>query len=129
MLTGCLNCNQDYDSDTQGAICPHESGEKRRDSLPSWPKIPNTNGPLRMFIALRILRAWNNGTAGFDGIAVKTVNDWIDGKMEGPIPWPESPFFREWAERNGFSKAGAYVGFLFEAVLSRELIGSTESLP
>ena len=32
----CLNCNRDYDHETQGAICPHESGASRRDSLPPW---------------------------------------------------------------------------------------------
>jgi hypothetical protein len=78
-----------------------------------------------MFIALRVLRAWNNGTAGFSGLAVKTINDWIDGKMEGPIPWPDDPFFAEWAETNGFSKVGAHLGFRFKAVLSRELIGKS----
>ncbi len=42
-ICGCLNCGKDYDSDTQGAICPHESGERRRDSLPPFvPMIPRT---------------------------------------------------------------------------------------
>ena len=124
MLTGCLNCNRDYDPEFQGSICPHESGDKRRDSLPKWPETVEPNGPLRMFIALRVLRAWNNGTEGFSGIAVKTINDWIDGKMEGPIPWPDDPFFAEWAEKNGFAKVGAHLGFRFKAVL-RELIGKS----
>ena len=38
MINHCLNCNRDYDHETQGAICPHESGASRRDSLPPWPK-------------------------------------------------------------------------------------------
>ena len=118
MLTGCLNCNRDYDSETQGAICPHESGERRRDALKKWPEVPE-NGPLRMFIALRILRAWNNGTAGFSGIVVKTIHDWIDGKMEGPVPWSNDPFFAEWAEQVGFSKVGEAVGFRARAVCAR----------
>lgn len=121
MLTGCLNCGRDYDSETQGAICPHESGERRRDQLDPWPERPEPNGPIRMFIALRMLRAWNNGSAGFDGIVVKTVHDWIDGKMQGPVPWPESPFFAEWAEKNGFSKVGDSVGFRFKAELLRSI--------
>ena len=124
MLTGCLNCNRDYDSDTQGAICPHESGERRRDALEKWPEMAEVNGPLRMFIALRILRAWNSGTAGFSEIVVKTINDWIDGKMEGPVPWPDDPFFTEWALQAGFSKVGEAVGFVAKAVLIRKLTGT-----
>ena len=125
MLTGCLNCNRDYDPDFQGAICPHESGEKRRDSLPKFPERVEANGPLRMFIALRVLRAWNNGTAGFSGIVVKIINDWIDGKMQGSIPWPDDPFFAEWAAKNGFSKVGSNLGFRFKGVLPRDLIGKS----
>lgn len=77
--------------------------------------MADQNTPIRMYIALRILRAWNHGTDGFDGIAVKTIHDWIDGKMEGPIPWPESPLFREWAQDNGFSNVDGNVGFRFLA--------------
>jgi hypothetical protein len=36
MITKCLNCNQDYDQETHGAICPHEVGGPNR--LPPWPK-------------------------------------------------------------------------------------------
>jgi hypothetical protein len=43
MIAKCLNCNKDYDQETQGAICPHEVGGP--NSLPpvrSWlkPAIP-----------------------------------------------------------------------------------------
>ena len=119
MITGCLNCNRDYDTDTQGAICPHESGDRRRDSLEPWPDRYETNGPLRMFIALHVLRAWNNGTEGFSGIVVKTINDWIDGKMEGSVPWPNDPFFTEWAKKHGFSKVGDAIGFRLKGHLFR----------
>ena len=65
------------------------------------------NIPLRMLIALRILRAWNSGTAGFNGSVVSVIHKWIDdgqiGQI-GPIPWIESPSFAEWAEQNGYSK-------------------------
>jgi len=33
----CLNCGKDYDYSTQGAICPHDTGERRMDSLAPWP--------------------------------------------------------------------------------------------
>lgn len=57
----------------------------------------------RMYIALRVLHAWHNGTAGYCAENVLIVHDWIDRGMTGPIPYPKSPFFREWAERNGFA--------------------------
>jgi hypothetical protein len=71
---------------------------------------PDPNCPLRAAIALRILRAWNSGTAGFDGQVVVTINNWIDAGMKGPIPFPDNPFFREWAQENGLSDAGGFVG-------------------
>ena len=37
MIAKCLNCNKDYDQETQGAICPHRTGADRRDSLPPFP--------------------------------------------------------------------------------------------
>lgn len=77
---------------------------------------PNT--PLRMFIALRLMRAWNNGTEGFDGLLVKTINDWIDAGMCGPIPWIENPFFAEWAKANGYSRVGNSIGFRMEMKLA-----------
>ncbi len=77
----------------------------------------HANSALRMYIALRILRAWNSGTAGFAADVVVTVNDWFDGGMNGPVPWPDNPFFAEWAEAVGFSKVGEYVGFKFDAEL------------
>lgn len=70
-----------------------------------------TNSPIRMHIALKVLRAWNSGTAGFSGDVVYTVNKWIDDGMKGPVPWPDSPFFAEWAEKNGLSNVDGYIGY------------------
>lgn len=75
----------------------------------------HANVPIRMFIALKILRAWHSGTAGYDALVVLGVREWIDNGMKGPVPWPNSPFFNEWAEQNGFSRVGDYVGFKFMA--------------
>ena len=36
MIAKCLNCNRDYDQETQGAICPHDVGGP--NSSPPWPK-------------------------------------------------------------------------------------------
>lgn len=73
---------------------------------------PDPNTPFRMHIALELLRAWNNGTAGWDGQVVYIIHRWIDGGMQGPIPWPDgNPFFDEWATGNGFSKVGDSIGF------------------
>lgn len=77
------------------------------------------NVPLRMYIALKILRAWNSGTAGFDALVVAGINAWIDSGMKGPVPWPESPFFAKWAQENGFSRIGHYVGFAFNVKLAQ----------
>jgi hypothetical protein len=75
------------------------------------------NVPLRMFIAIKILRAWNSGIAGYCGDAVATVNQWIDGGMQGPIPFPQSPFFAEWATKNGLSNIDGFVGFILKGDL------------
>ena len=74
----------------------------------------HANVPLRLHIALKIMRAWNSGTAGFDALVVTDINAWIDRGMKGPIPWPDSPFFAEWANKNGYAKVGEYVGFRFD---------------
>lgn len=77
------------------------------------------NVPLRMHIALRILQSFNYGEAGFSAVILGTVNDWIKSGMNGPVPWPESPFFAEWAEKNGYAKIGLYVGFKFQVQLEK----------
>jgi hypothetical protein len=75
------------------------------------------NVPIRSYIALKILRAWNHGTAGFETEVIRVINGWFDSGMKGPIPWPDSPFFSEWAQQVGLSKVGQYVGYKFDAAL------------
>jgi len=82
-------------------------------SLAHGDRDPNV--PLRMHIALRLLRAWNDGTAGYSADVVHVVNEWLDGGMKGPIPWPDNPFFAEWAQQNGYCNIGGAVGFRFFA--------------
>lgn len=40
MIAKCLNCNRDYEQETQGAICPHDIGGP--NSSPPWPKVRQT---------------------------------------------------------------------------------------
>lgn len=68
---------------------------------------PNT--PLRMDLALKLLRAWGMGQDYNAGV-VMTVRDWIDGGMRGPIPWPGGAFFDGWAARQGLSNVDGFVG-------------------
>lgn len=37
MIAKCLNCNRDYEEETQGAICPHDVGGPNK--FPPWPKL------------------------------------------------------------------------------------------
>ena len=106
---------------SQCPATPMVEGRNRATAYPAWNTrslSQDTNGPIRMFIALRLMRAWNNGTEGFDGLLVKTINDWIDGGMQGPIPWVENPFFADWAQMNGYSRVGDHIGFRMTAILS-----------
>lgn len=81
--------------------------------------MSDQNTPLRMYVALRVLRAWNDGNAGWDGQVVHIVHEWVDGGMKGPIPWPDgNPFFDEWAAENGFSNVEGNIGFKGFAKLS-----------
>jgi len=103
-----------------GAPSALRAAEEARAALsPDAGAATDTNTPLRMHIALRVLRAWNNGTYGFSADVVITINDWIDGGMKGPVPWPDNPFFAEWAEKVGYAKVGQYIGFRFEAVITK----------
>ena len=85
--------------------------EKQAVITPKWPNgDPNT--PIRMYIALKMLRKWE--LASFDGGVVVILKDWIDSGMKGPIPFPQSPFFEEWATENGLSNIEGFVGFLIK---------------
>ena len=65
---------------------------------------------LRMRIALKILRAWGIGQ-NWDVRAVITIRDWIDGGMDGPVPWPGGAFFEEWAAEQGLSNIDGHCGY------------------
>jgi hypothetical protein len=75
---------------------------------PTTAADPNT--PLRMHIALKMLRAWGMGE-DFHGGVVATIRTWIDEGMQGPIPWPGGAIFEAWAEGSGYANVGGSVGF------------------
>lgn len=81
----------------------------------------------RMYVALKMLRAWNSGTEGYEPLTVFTVNEWIDRGMQGSIPWPNSPFFAEWAEKNGLSKIGESVGYKLSPIVPADSVESAAS--
>lgn len=87
------------------------------ERLTTGVESPETNTPIRMHLALKMLRAWNSGTEGYDSSVLLVVNEWIDGGMKGPIPWPDSPFFAEWAAKSGLSNVSGNVGFRFMATI------------
>lgn len=64
----------------------------------STPTLPTV---IRMAVAMQMLRAWNNGTAGFDSEVVSLIHAWIDSGMSGSLPWPKNQFFAEWAHAKG----------------------------
>ena len=95
-----------------------EAAQQRIAALEAEREGGPINGPLRMYIALQALRAWNSGTEGFEALTVSTINQWLDDGMKGPIPWPDSPFFAEWAEKRGYANVGGNIGFRFTAELT-----------
>ncbi len=75
---------------------------------PTAPAVdPNT--PLRMHLALKMLRAWAMGE-NFHGGVVSTIRDWLDNDKVGPIPWPGGAIFERWAAREGLANVDGYVG-------------------
>lgn len=74
------------------------------------------NTPLRMRFALPMLRSWS-GFPDYDPFVVRAVHRWIDGGMKGPVPFPKSTFFKEWAKRQGWANVDGFVGYRFEAAI------------
>ncbi len=58
--------------------------------------------------ALEAIRKWNSKE--FDSVVVFAVHSWIDGGMQGRVPWPDSPFFAEWAAERGFVNESGFIG-------------------
>ena len=88
-----------------------ENGELRR----KVDAVNGENAAIRLYVALKMLRAWSLDS--FNLGVVSVVRDWMDGGMKGPIPFPSSPFFADWASKNGLSNIDGSVGFLLKGEL------------
>ena len=66
---------------------------------------------MRMRFALLMLREFGGLGNGMHGGVMNTVRAWIDEGMTEPLPWPESPFFDDWAAKQGWSNVDGCVGF------------------
>lgn len=106
---------------TQNALPPGMSGEEAAQIALSYQKAAAESGQaaMRMGFALKILRAWGGyrGSEGWHGGVVADVLAWIDAGMSGPVPWTRSPFFDEWAAKNGWENVDGFIGFRFTANL------------
>lgn len=81
-------------------------------------RAPQENTLIRMRFALLTLRNFGGFTGGdLDALVVGTILDWIDSGMNGPVPWPDSPFFKAWAKDRGWSNVNGFIGFKFIAEL------------
>lgn len=78
---------------------------------------PNT--PLRMHLALKMLREWGMGE-NFHGGVVATIRKWIDDGKPGPIPWPGGAIFEEWATKEGLANVDGFVGLRVTMQIVRE---------
>jgi hypothetical protein len=102
--------------------------ERAENAEKALAAISQENGPIRLYIALRLARA-HFGLSGvdYDSSVVMAVNQWIDGGMQGPVPWPDSPFFAQWAEKNGYANIDGFVGFKFSVdLVSVSKVSQTE---
>lgn len=74
---------------------------------------PETDGyAMRMYLALKMLRDWHKKNR-YDSPVVATVYAWIDKGMNGPLPWPDEPFFDDWAQDHHIINVGGFVVFQF----------------
>lgn len=82
------------------------------DADREWREIAAEQGArvLHLQVALCILRAWGGAGEPRAAGVLGVVHGWIDGGMEGPVPWPEDPAFRAWAARQGLGEVGGHIG-------------------
>jgi hypothetical protein len=70
---------------------------------------------IRLRIALKILREFGGLGRGFHAGVMATIKPWLEGNMQGPVPYPRSVFFDEWAASEGMSNVNGHVGYLLVA--------------
>jgi hypothetical protein len=69
------------------------------------------NKIMRLRTALLILREFGGLGHGYHGGVMAVISRWLDGGMDGPILWPDSPFFASWATDQGMSNVDGAVGY------------------
>ena len=99
--------------------CDEPEGDELRELALKYQQAAAKCGTqaMRMGFALAIIREWsmNNWHAG----AIITVRDWIDSGMTGPVPWPGGAIFEAWAEKQGWSNQGGFIGYTMTVQLNR----------
>ena len=56
----------------------------------------------RLITALRMLGQFGRPTS-WDSEVPRIIFEWLDKGEFGPLPWPESPFVREWLSSEGYT--------------------------
>ncbi len=90
----------------------------------NWQEIATLQGYrlLRLQVAVLVLRAWS-GSGGLRSAAVtQTLEGWIDGGMNGPVPWPDDAAFAHWAARQGLGQVRGSIGHWGAAPQTSEAI-------
>jgi hypothetical protein len=77
------------------------------------------NKIIRLRTALLILREFGGFGRFYHPVVTNIMRDWLEGSMDGPVPWPESQFFEAWAKTQGMSNVDGFVGYRFSAKLER----------
>ena len=72
---------------------------------------------IRLRTALKIIREFGGFGNGFHATVCDVMTKWMDAGMDGPIPWPDSPFFAAWADDHGISNVDGYIGYRLTATL------------
>lgn len=66
---------------------------------------------IRLRLALRIARQFGLHGREYHAFVAGDLADWIDAGMDKPIPYPSSPAFAHWADREGLANVGGHVGY------------------
>ena len=67
---------------------------------------------IRQDIALRMVSAFCDIGHGYNSTVAGVLEAWIDGGMDGGVPYPECPFFKQWADQQGLSNCDGFVGYI-----------------
>ena len=117
------SCGIDFAFQVGQQEMPHRAGElvapslAGKSCLAEFTGSADPNTPIRMHLALKVLRKWGMGQ-NYNAHAVVAIRDWLDRGMSGPIPWPGGAFFDEWAAEEGLANVDGFVGLRFTMELA-----------